>query len=337
MDLSRFRRPRHTAQTYFEGIRAGDRNLLSQAITLLESTLPQDQHLGQEVLALCLPYTGESFRLGITGTPGVGKSSFIEAFGQHCLAQGHRLAVLAIDPSSQVSKGSILGDKTRMQNLANQAEAFIRPSPSGQTLGGVARKTRETILLCEAAGYDWIFIETVGVGQSETAVRWLSDFFLLLLLPSAGDELQGIKRGIMEMADWIGINKADLHPQAAKLAVAQCNNALHLFPAKESGWIAQAQPISAHSGLGLSDLWQTLREYARMSQANGYWARHRAAQQQYWFEEALRAGLQTWFDQLPWTQAQLPGLRRAVESGELSPFRAAELLLAQLAELGSLG
>lgn len=330
MDLSRFRRPRHSAQTYFEGIRAGDRNLLSQAITLLESTLPQDQNLGQEVLGLCLPYAGQSFRLGITGTPGVGKSSFIEAFGQHCIEQGHRLAVLAIDPSSQLSKGSILGDKTRMQNLSTRPAAFIRPSPSGQTLGGVARKTRETILLCEAAGYDWIFIETVGVGQSETAVRWLSDFFLLLLLPSSGDELQGIKRGIMEMADWIGINKADLHPQAAKLAVAQCNNALHLFPPKESQWTAQAQPISAHSGLGLPELWQTLQAYAQLSRANGYWLEHRAAQQQYWFEEALHEGLLAWFDQLPWVQAELPSLQAAVEAGQLSPFRAAELLLSRL-------
>ncbi|MBT4401283.1 MAG: methylmalonyl Co-A mutase-associated GTPase MeaB, partial [Bacteroidetes bacterium] len=231
------KRPDLSSEAYYEGIRSGNRTILSQAITLIESQLKEHQQLAQEIIALCLPFSGKSVRIGITGVPGVGKSSFIEAIGGSLTAKGLRLAVLAIDPSSERSKGSILGDKTRMESLANDKNTFIRPSPSAGTLGGVARKTREIMVVCEAAGFNIIFIETVGVGQSEVAVHSMVDFFLLLMLAGAGDELQGIKRGIMEMADVIAITKADGdNLTAAHRARIEYMNALHLFPPAESGW-----------------------------------------------------------------------------------------------------
>ncbi|MCB0637133.1 MAG: methylmalonyl Co-A mutase-associated GTPase MeaB, partial [Lewinella sp.] len=247
------RRSRRSADDYVQGVLSGDRVVLSQAVTLVESTLPADREQAHALLDACLPHTGRSFRLGITGVPGVGKSTFIEAFGLELLAAGYRLAVLTIDPSSQLTRGSILGDKTRMARLAQREEAYIRPSAAGDALGGVAAKTRELILLCEAAGFDFIIVETVGVGQSEVAVHALTDFFLLLLLPGGGDELQGIKRGVVEMADLIAVNKADgERTAAARQARVEYARALHLFPPKPSGWTARAVTCSATTGAGVA-------------------------------------------------------------------------------------
>ncbi|HSH50986.1 MAG TPA: methylmalonyl Co-A mutase-associated GTPase MeaB, partial [Bacteroidales bacterium] len=247
--IKKFRKNKKTersVQEYVDGIINGNRTILGQAITLIESSLPDHHQIAQEIIEKCLPYAGNSIRIGITGVPGVGKSTFIESMGKYITSKGNKLAVLAIDPSSERSKGSILGDKTRMEELATDTNAFIRPSPSAGSLGGVARKTRETIVLCEAAGFNTIFIETVGVGQSETAVHSMVDFFLLLMLAGAGDELQGIKRGIMEMADAIVINKADGgNIQKAELAKNQYQNALHLYPPAPSGWIPKVLTCSS--------------------------------------------------------------------------------------------
>ena len=242
----RIKRRRFTPGEYLEGILRGEVSVLGQAVTLVESSLPEDHAIAQEVIEKCLPYAGKSIRIGITGVPGAGKSTFIEALGMHILQHGHKLAVLAIDPSSERTKGSILGDKTRMEELSVARNAFIRPSPSAGSLGGVARKTRESIVLCEAAGFDTVFVETVGVGQSETAVHSMVDFFLLIQLAGTGDELQGIKRGIMEMADGIAINKSDgTNIEKSKLARQQYKNALHLFPMPESGWNPEVITCSA--------------------------------------------------------------------------------------------
>ena len=322
MDLSKFRRKRYAVGEYVAGILAGDRVILAQAITLLESALAEDRALASEVLEACMPHTGGSFRLGITGSPGVGKSSFIEAFGRCLLGGGARLAVLAIDPSSQLSKGSILGDKTRMSYLATHRGAFIRPSPSGDSLGGVARYSREALLLCEAAGFDWVLVETVGVGQSETLVRSMTDFFLVLQLPNAGDELQGMKRGIMEMADWIFINKADILPEQARLAVRQCRNTLHLFPPKDSGWTAGASMGSALKQEGLEELIQVLLDYRQTLGQD--LQRLRGQQQLYWFEERLRHNLEQWLSHTAWTGQDWANLKQDVQSGRQSPFVAAD-------------
>ena len=244
---------------YVDGILKGDRVALSKAITLVESALPKHQELAQQIIAACLPHSGKALRLGITGVPGAGKSTFIEALGMYLCRKDHKLAVLAIDPSSQRSKGSILGDKTRMEELSIHPNAFIRPSASAGTLGGVARKTRETVILCEAAGYDTIFIETVGVGQSETAVHSMVDFFLLILISGAGDELQGIKRGIMEMADGIAVNKADGdNVLRAERAAAECRTALHLFPMPDSGRETKVLTCSSLTGLNVDAVWHTI-------------------------------------------------------------------------------
>lgn len=251
-----------TASEYVEGIVKGDTSILSQAVTLVESNLYEHQTLAQEVIEKCLPHACDSVRVGITGVPGAGKSTSIDTFGLHVLKRGGKLAVLAIDPSSERSKGSILGDKTRMEKLSIHPNAFIRPSPSAGSLGGVARKTRETIVLCEAAGYNNIFVETVGVGQSETAVHSMVDFFLLIQLAGTGDELQGIKRGIMEMADGIVINKADgSNIEKAKLAQAQFRNALHLFPPTPSGWTPQVLTYSGYYELGIAEVWDMIDKY----------------------------------------------------------------------------
>ncbi|RUA06890.1 MAG: methylmalonyl Co-A mutase-associated GTPase MeaB, partial [Flavobacteriia bacterium] len=253
---------RLSAKEYIKGILNGNRVILSRAITVIESNLNSDKKLAREIIHAVLPKTGNSIRIGITGVPGVGKSTFIEVFGKHLISKGHKVAILSIDPSSQRSKGSILGDKTRMETLANSEDAYIRPSASGDTLGGVANKTGESMLLCEASGYDVILIETVGVGQSETAVHGLTDFFLLLMLSGAGDELQGIKKGIMEMADMIVINKADGdNIRKSEQAKIQYQNALHIFPQSESGWTPVVSTASSTENKGISFIWEKISAY----------------------------------------------------------------------------
>ena len=322
--------PRLSAAAYVEGLLAGERGVLSRAITLAESTLPVDQALAQEVLQAVLPRTGRSLRVGITGVPGVGKSTFIEALGRHVVETlGKKLAVLAVDPSSQRGGGSILGDKTRMPWLAAHPAVFVRPSPAGGSLGGVTRATREALLLCEVAGHDVILVETVGVGQSETAVHGMVDFFLLLLLAGAGDELQGLKRGIMEMADALCITKADrANEQAARRARREYQNALHLFPPAPSGQLVPVVLTSAFSGVGMADTWQTIETYATQARASGYFARRRAQQQLQWLDEAVNQALAAQFYGRPAVQGALPGMRAAVAAGQLTPWAAAETLLA---------
>ena len=325
----RRKRPERTASDYVEGILKGDITLLSQAVTLVESTKPTHQTIAQEVIERCLPYSGSSIRVGISGVPGAGKSTSIDAFGLHVLQRtGGKLAVLAIDPSSERSKGSILGDKTRMEKLAVHPDAFIRPSPAAGSLGGVARKTRETIILCEAAGFDKIFVETVGVGQSETAVHSMVDFFLLIQLAGTGDELQGIKRGIMEMADGIIINKADGdNLERAKLAAAQFRNALHLFPAPESGWTPQVLTYSGFYGLGIKEIWDMVYEYIGFVKQNGYFQYRRNEQSKYWMYETINEHLRHSFYQNPVIEPLLAEKEAQVLQGNLTSFAAAKVLL----------
>ncbi len=303
--------------------------MLSRAITLVESRLASDQELAQEVINAVLPHSGNSLRVGITGVPGVGKSTFIEAFGVYLIQQQQKkLAVLAIDPTSQRSGGSILGDKTRMDALAINPHAFIRPSPAGKSLGGVARSTRESIILCEAAGFDTIFVETVGVGQSETAVHAMVDFFLLLMLAGAGDELQGIKRGIMEMADAIAITKADgTNVQKAKAARAEYQNALHLYPKAASGWLPQVSTCSALQPAGLDTIWQTVTDYLSLTKSNGFFEQKRRDQNLQWLHEAIRQGLEENFYRHGQVKAQLPAITSEVKEGRKSAFAAAAELL----------
>jgi LAO/AO transport system kinase len=313
---------------YLQGIRSGNRSILSKAITLVESTLQEHQELAQEIIASCVGYSGKSVRVGITGVPGVGKSTFIESLGKHLTGHGHKIAVLAIDPSSKKSKGSILGDKTRMEELANDPGAFIRPSSSAGSLGGVARKTRESMILCEAAGYDVIFIETVGVGQSETAVHSMVDFFLLLMLAGAGDELQGIKRGIMEMADAIIINKADGdNVDPAKLAKAQYSNALHLFPASASGWIPRVSLCSSMQHSGIEQVWGMISEYVQFTRKSGYFENHRKEQDLNTLEETLEDAIKTRFYSESNIIDKLNDARKDILSGGKSPYQAAQELL----------
>ena len=267
-----------TVEELVSGILHGDRTLLSRAITLVESSLHAHQQKAQEIIERCLPYSGKSIRLGITGVPGAGKSTTIEALGKMLTAHNHKVAVLAIDPSSERSKGSILGDKTRMEELSVDPNAFIRPSPSAGSLGGVARKTREIIILCEAAGFDVVIVETVGVGQSEVAAHSMVDFFLLLQLANTGDELQGIKRGIMEMADMIAINKSELDPTRAELAAAQYRNALNLFPMPDSQWAVKVQLCSAYTKDGIQELWNNVMDYVAFTKKNGYFYQKRQQQ-----------------------------------------------------------
>ncbi len=290
------RRAMPTASELVEGILRGDVTMLSRAVTLVESTANEHYALAQEVIEKCLPHSGNSRRIGITGVPGAGKSTSIDVFGMHVLSKGGKLAVLAIDPSSERTKGSILGDKTRMEKLSVQDNAFIRPSPSAGSLGGVARKTRETIVLCEAAGYDNIFVETVGVGQSETAVHSMVDFFLLLQIAGAGDELQGIKRGIMEMADGIVINKADgdnIGP--AQLAQAQYRSALHLFPPTASGWKPEVLTYSGYYEIGIPEVWDMIDRYFDFVKANGYFDAKRREQARWWMYETINEQLRKHF------------------------------------------
>ena len=267
----------------------GNRTALGQGITLLESTLPEHEHKAQELLKLCIPHSQKSIRVGVTGVPGVGKSTFIEAFGKLLTGKGKKIAVLAIDPTSERTHGSILGDKSRMHELAADENAFIRPSPSSGILGGVANKTRESIILCEAAGFDIILIETVGVGQSETTVSNLADFFLLLMLAGAGDELQGIKRGIMELADALIITKSDGDNSIkAKNAAMEYKRALHLFPAKENSWIPQVSTCSALNKTGLDTIWELIEKYNNQMQANSYFMSNRNKQNNYWLHHIIK-------------------------------------------------
>lgn len=325
----------HPVQYYVEGIVAGNRIILGQAITLIESQNPSHQHIAQQIIEACLPYAKPSFRIGITGTPGVGKSTFIEALGKYVLTQGYKLSILAVDPSSQVTKGSIMGDKTRMQTLSNRDEVFIRPSPAGNVLGGVARKTRETIILCEAAGYQILFIETVGVGQSEISVHSMVDFFLLLLLPGAGDELQGIKRGIVEMADLVVVNKADGERKPlAKRTQRAYQNALHLYPLKASEWLPKVIPCSALQEEGLDKIWDNMEQYRKFTKENGYFSVNRKQQARYWMEESVNAKLKDLFIQNKSVKQVLDQIRSEVEGGKISPFKgAAQLIDIYLKEL----
>lgn len=324
----RRRKQTHTAEEYFHGIRRGDISMLGQAVTLVESSLPSDQLIAQQVIEMCLPYSGKSIRLGITGVPGAGKSTFIEALGTELCHMGKKLAVLAIDPSSERSKGSILGDKTRMNELSTQANAFIRPSPSAGSLGGVARKTRETIVLCEAAGFDTIFVETVGVGQSETAAHSMVDYFLLLQVTGTGDELQGIKRGIMEMADGIAINKCDgNNTDRARAARISFRNALALFPPPESGWKPDALCCSAIEKNGILDVWNNVEEYIRFIRKNGYFVRQRTQQAKYWMYETINSALLEGFYNNPNMEAKISEAEQQVLANKISSFIAAHHLL----------
>ena len=311
---------------YLSGIQKGDINILSQAITLVESARVDHQAMAQDVINRCLPNTGKSVRIGITGVPGAGKSTFIEAFGKFLTNEGHKIAVLAIDPSSERSKGSILGDKTRMEELACDPRAYIRPSPSAGSLGGVARKTREAMLLCEAAGFDIILIETVGVGQSETAVHSMVDFFLLVQIAGAGDELQGIKRGIMEMADSIIINKADGNNiTRAELAKVQLQNALHLFPPHESGVEPKEMTCSAYEKNGIKEIWENILQYCSATQQNKYFDTRRSEQAKYWMYETIDEQLRNRFYQSQ--KEQIKQAEEKVLSNEESSFAAAFRLL----------
>ncbi|MFZ4544389.1 MAG: methylmalonyl Co-A mutase-associated GTPase MeaB [Saprospiraceae bacterium] len=328
--LSQTKKNLLSVEAYVQGILNSDPVILSQAITLVESIKSSHQEIAQQIIEKCLPHANKSVRIGITGTPGVGKSTFIEVFGQYIIAKSHKVAVLAIDPSSKISKGSILGDKTRMQYLTRSKDAFIRPSAAGEELGGVARKTRETIILCEAAGFDTIIIETVGVGQSETAVHSMCDFFLLLLLPGAGDELQGIKRGIVEMADLIAVNKADEYREMlAKQARAAYQNALHLFPPKENGWIPKAITCSAISKKGIDEIWQTIEDFHHFTLANGSFEQKRKQQSQFWMHDRIFNELKRLFFENDDVKAAMNMVELQLDKGEISPFKAGDFVLNQ--------
>lgn len=327
--MHRKRRQMLSVQEFVDGILAGNVTVLSQAVTLVESVRPEHQAMAQEVIERCLPYSGNSVRIGISGVPGAGKSTSIDVFGLHVLERtGGRLAVLAIDPSSERTKGSILGDKTRMERLSVHPDVFVRPSPSAGSLGGVARKTRETIILCEAAGFNTIFVETVGVGQSETAVHSMVDFFLLIQLAGTGDELQGIKRGIMEMADGIIINKADGNNiEKAKLAASQFRNALHLFPASESGWTPQVLTYSGFYNIGVKEVWDMVYKYVDFVKANGYFDYRRNEQSKYWMYETINEHLRDSFYNNPRIGEMLEKKERQVLGGLETSFAAAKDLL----------
>ena len=329
----RFRRKKgvkHSLEQYVNGILEGDRTILGQAITLIESSLGEHMEMAQQIIERCLPYAGNSIRIGITGVPGVGKSTFIESLGTKITESGQKLAVLAVDPTSGRTGGSIMGDKTRMEKLAADENAFIRPSPSGNSLGGVARKTREAVVLCEAAGFNNIFIETVGVGQSETSVHSMVDFFLLLMLAGAGDELQGIKRGIMEMADAIAITKADgNNVQKAEMAKKEYQKALHLFPLPESGWETRVLTCSARFNLGIDEVWETIHEFINYTKNNGHFEQNRSEQAKYWMYETINQILRDNFYQTDYIRNQLEKYENEVLEGKMSSFMAAKDLLNQ--------
>ena len=325
----RFKRHQLTVGEMVEGILKGDVTILSQAVTLIESVNPEHQQKAQEVIDKCLPYSGNSIRVGISGVPGAGKSTSIDEFGIHVLKEkGGRLAVLAIDPSSERTKGSILGDKTRMEKLALHPDSFIRPSPSAGSLGGVARKTRETIILCEAAGFNKIFVETVGVGQSETACHSMVDFFLLIQLAGTGDELQGIKRGIMEISDGIVINKCDGdNVDRCHMAATNFRNALHFFPKPDSGWLPKVLCYSGFYGYGIKEVWDMIYEYIAFVKDNGYFEYRRNEQAKYWMYESINEHLRMNFYNNPLIQQQLTEAERVVLDGQKTSFVAAQELL----------
>lgn len=319
---------RLSVQEYIDGILCGNRLVLSRAITLAESQLAIDKALSQAVIESLLPYTGKSIRVGITGVPGVGKSTFIESLGTYITNQGKKLAVLAIDPTSQRSKGSIMGDKTRMESLAYNPLAYIRPSPTSNSLGGVAYKTREGLLLCEAAGFEVIFIETVGVGQSETIVKGMTDFFLLLMLAGAGDELQGIKKGIMEMADGVVITKADgenLMP--ASRAVIEYQNALHLFPASQNHWITEVCTASAIQGFGIAEIWNMIERFEKLTKGNNSWKTNRQNQQLNWMHTLILQSLESQFYGSPTIKERIMNIEQAILNEKILPTQAAQELL----------
>ncbi|HEY1805662.1 MAG TPA: methylmalonyl Co-A mutase-associated GTPase MeaB [Terracidiphilus sp.] len=318
-----------TREQYRDGILGGDRAVLARAVTLIESAREKDRELAEQIVEDCLPHCCDSVRVGITGVPGAGKSSLIEALGRFLIAERkEKVAVLAIDPSSEISGGSILGDKTRMPTLAASGMAFIRPSPSRGMAGGVAQRTREAMLLCEAAGYRNLLVETIGVGQSETAVNGMVDFFLLITLAGAGDELQGIKRGVMELADLVAVNKADgANMDAAERARAEAQNALHFFPAAESGWMPRAVTCSALTGAGICELWGHVMQYAALTRANGWLAASRREQQRRWMHEMIDQSLRQRFDEHAAVRSRIKALERDVAEGRTTPFRAARALL----------
>ncbi len=318
-----------SSEEFIDGILSGNRMLLSRAITLVESTRSDDQELAQEIIEACLPHSGKSVRIGITGVPGVGKSTFIEALGNYILEEEQRsLAVLAVDPSSSKTRGSILGDKTRMETLSNHSNAYIRPTPTSGSLGGVARSTRETITLCEAAGFNTIFIETVGVGQSETAVHSMVDFFLLLMLAGAGDELQGIKRGIMEMADSIVINKADSgNERAARAAKSEYKRALHLFPPTPSGWIPKVATCSAFHNKGIDKVWEIVEAFVHHTKTKGYFEQQRKEQANYWLKESINYELHQAFYRNEELARRLEEYQLKVQENHISSYKAAKELI----------
>jgi len=322
------RRKQPTANDLIAEILKGDITALSRSITLTESKSLKHLEKANDIIKQCLPYANKSVRIGITGVPGVGKSTFIEAFGSYLTSIGKKVAVLAVDPSSSLTKGSILGDKTRMEDLVKDKNAFIRPSPSGESLGGVARKTRETIILCEAAGFDTIIIETVGVGQSETAVHSMVDFFLLLKLAGAGDELQGIKRGIIEMADAIAINKADGdNVKKAKLAKVEFNRALHLYPTKSSQWQPTVTTCSAYNNEGIDSIWNIITEYIEVTSKNNYFDNKRKEQNKFWLLQTIKEQLKSEFFNDSKIKKELAIQLELIESNETTPFAAADYLL----------
>jgi LAO/AO transport system kinase len=307
-----------------DGILSSNISFVSKAITLVESTKHEHQEQAQQIINVIIKHSGNSFRLGITGVPGVGKSTFIESFGLEVINRGHKLAVLAIDPSSQLSKGSILGDKTRMEQLSVHPKAFIRPSPSSGSLGGVARKTKESIIICEAAGYDYIFIETVGVGQSETAVHQLTDFFLLLMLAGAGDELQGIKRGIMEMADGMVITKADgSNTDKAKMARGEYARALHLFPPTESNWIPEVLTCSSTENKGIKEVYDMIDKYKRHTITNHFFETKRANQTKQWLHQTINDTLIERFYANPIIKEEILKIEKQLEQNLINPYQAA--------------
>ena len=319
-----------TVDEFVSGILKGNRTILSQAITLIESKLPGHYEIAQEIIEKCIPHSGKSVRVGITGVPGAGKSTFIEAMGLQLVNSNHKLAILAIDPSSERSKGSILGDKTRMEFLSGDPNVFIRPSPSAGTLGGVARKTRETIILCEAAGYDTIFVETIGVGQSETAVHSMVDFFLLLMLAGAGDELQGIKRGIMEMAHIIVITKADGNNiKNVERAKKDYEKALHLYPPLESGWTPKVMTCSSIKNEGLDNIWNTVMEYKQFTTNNNFFEEQRREQARYWLYETINQNIKDKFYNSYNIKNLLDEYEKKVFDDKLSSFAAAKLILSE--------
>ena len=325
--IKEHRRVQPSVEHLVNEIIKGNTTALSRAITLIESSNPNHLEKANAIIKDCLPRANKSIRIGITGVPGVGKSTFIESFGTFITSIGRKVAVLAIDPSSTITKGSILGDKTRMEDLAKNQNAYVRPSPSGTTLGGVARKTRESIILCEAAGFDTIIIETVGVGQSETAVHGMVDFFLLLKLAGAGDELQGIKRGIMEMADTIAINKADgSNVKEAKLAAVEFRRALHLYPSKPSGWQPNVMLCSAVNKEGIKELWEQIEAYLELTKSNHYFEDNRKSQNKYWLLQTIENRLNTDFFNAPKIKKELDVQLKLIEKGETTPFLAAEHL-----------